>query len=345
MFKRICAAACLAATGAGSLAATNVTIYGMLDLGVVKDSGPPGNVSPWKLSSGVFNGSRLGFKGTEDLGDGLSALFVMEQGFQADTGVLGQGGRGFGRQVFVGLKSVSLGALTLGRQYTAYDGVMGASDPFGSGGAGRNASLIGARQVGTSVGYYGNRIDNDVVYKSPVINGFSADASYSFGEVANNSRAGRVVGASGGYESGPLYVRAAFQDARDAAGTGYFRNKILGGSYDFGVVKAYGSLSTDELVTAGVQTAKAQNIMVGAAVPVGSGQIMLSYIDKRDKMPTHNDASLAAVGYMYFMSKKTTLYASAGRISNKNAALYTTNQSVDLGTGNKSIDAGIRLTF
>ncbi|WP_308610527.1 porin [Massilia frigida] len=99
-----------------AMAQSSVTVYGVADAALVKESGGvAGGVT--KMVGGVEGGSRLGFRGTEDLGGGLAAIFTLEMGFNLDTGTSAQGGVAFGRQAFVGLNSKA-GALTLGRQYT-----------------------------------------------------------------------------------------------------------------------------------------------------------------------------------------------------------------------------------
>ena len=343
---RFLSASALLCAAAYSHAQTSVTVYGMLDVGVVRDSGIPGGGSVLKLSSGVFNGSRLGFRGKEELGGGLSAIFTAEMGFQADTGQQGQGGLAFGRQVFVGLSSKQYGDLKLGRQYSAIDQVVGNADPFGAGGAGRDASLLAARFVNGSKGYYNNRINNSVMYVSPVINGFSGDAGYGFGESAGNSRAGRYIGGSFGYAQGPLYARLASQDIENASGTGSVRNTVFGASYNFGPATSYFAYAWGSAREAGVQQTRDNDLLLGVAVPVGSsGRILASYVAKRDKLPAKNNANLVAIGYIHELSKRTSLYASMGRISNKNGAGYSVNTSIDVGPGTRSTDFGIRHWF
>ncbi len=113
----------------GALAQTNVTIYGLIDTGIVHETGNvAGSVT--KVTSGMSNGSRIGFKGSENLGDGLSVIFLLESGYQVDTGAMGQGGLLFGRQAYVGLKSVDKGTVTLGRQYTPQYNTLVLADPF-----------------------------------------------------------------------------------------------------------------------------------------------------------------------------------------------------------------------
>ena len=116
MKKIILAAGLLSGVACMAQAQTNVTIYGVIDLGL-NYTNNVGGKNDVQMESGYAQGSRLGFKGNEDLGGGLSALFQLENGFAADTGKLGQGGLMFGRQALVGLSSKTAGTVTLGRQY------------------------------------------------------------------------------------------------------------------------------------------------------------------------------------------------------------------------------------
>ena len=118
-----------AATLAGSaMAQSNVTVYGLIDAGLVRESGglSSGNTL---LGSGIAAGSRLGFKGREDIGNGMAGVFTLESGYNIDTGAMGQGAL-FGRQAFVGLETTA-GNVYLGRQYTPLFLTVNAIDPFG----------------------------------------------------------------------------------------------------------------------------------------------------------------------------------------------------------------------
>ena len=128
MKKSLLALAVLGAFTGIASAQTSVTIYGVVDAGITREDN--GVTTTNRLDSGNQSGSRLGFKGNEDLGGGLSAQFLLEQGFNVDTGTLGQGGRMFGRQAYIGLTG-NFGQLRLGRQKTVmYDALL-AIDPFG----------------------------------------------------------------------------------------------------------------------------------------------------------------------------------------------------------------------
>ena len=144
MKKSLLALAVLGAFAGAASAQSSITIYGIADAGIVAESGnPAGSVT--KLTSGVSAGSRLGFRGTEDLGGGLAAIFALETGILLDTGGNAQGqvfanqnGLVFGRQDYVGLTG-GFGAVTAGRQYNPYFITVNTVDPFGTGYADRKS--------------------------------------------------------------------------------------------------------------------------------------------------------------------------------------------------------------
>ena len=173
----------LAGFSGGAAAQSTVTLYGLLDIGYVRESGGvAGSLN--KIATGMGNGSRFGFKGTEDLGGGLNAIFLMEAGVQLDTGASGQGGALFGRQIYAGLSSKTYGSVLLGRQYTPQYGTLLLADPFSTGPAGDAANLL------PNTGNAFSRMDNTVKYVSPNISGFNGELAYGAGEVAGTSKAG-----------------------------------------------------------------------------------------------------------------------------------------------------------
>ena len=363
MMKSVLALAVLGAISTGAFAQTNnVTIYGILDEGYVWEGGnTAGNVS--KLSSGVGSGSRLGFKGTEDLGGGLSALFVLENGFQADTGAMGQNNTLFGRQAFVGLTSTSAGTVTLGRQYTPEYLVLTAADPFGTGFAGDAKNLF------AQTGDASTRMTNSIKYASPNFSGFTAEAAYGFGEVADSTGSLRQYGLAAGYANGPLWARVGYHNrstnttaAPVVTGNDNAKNTILAATYDFTVVKAHFAYAWNKGVassplrntgnpfglvpaTSAVASTDSQDLLLGATVPFGPHKILASYIHKNDKNAANNDADQYAIGYLYSLSKRTDLYTAYAYIKNKNNASYTVGNAIDSGTGNKAFNLGIRHLF
>lgn len=343
-----------ATVAASATAQTQVTIYGVADLAIVRESGGVAG-SATKLTSGVGAGSRLGFKGSEDLGGGLSAIFLLENGFQADTGAIGQGGLLFGRQAYVGLRG-NAGTVTLGRQYTPQYLAVAAADPFGSGMAGDTKNLM------TATGNSASRMDNAVKYQSPAWGSWSAEAAYGAGEVAGDNGAGRQLGASVAYVQGPLALRVAHHhrdnDSATVKNLASARNTVATAVYDFGVLKAHAAYGVDQ----GVNSALPRNtanpygvavtpstdsrvLLLGATVPLGQHVWMASWIHKDDRTARNQDATQVALGYRYLLSKRTDLYVAAAHIRNRNGAAYTVGSAIEAGTGNRAVNLGMRHNF
>ncbi|MCA1327090.1 porin [Herbaspirillum sp. alder98] len=363
MKHKLLAAAMLAALGSCALpvlAQSSVTIYGLIDTGyVIESGGAAGRVN--KLTSGISGGSRIGFKGTEDLGGGLAAVFLLETGFQNDTGALGQSTSTtsvlFGRQSYVGLNG-QFGSVLMGRQYTPQYLVMAAIDPFGTGYAGDAANLM------PNTGNAASRMDNTVKYISPNVAGFVGEAAYGFGETAGSTQAASQMGAALGYSSGPLTVKLGVHRRNNDTGTTQTssgRNTLLGATYDFGVLKLHAAYGIDKGVnsaplrnannpygalTAPVPSTDSTDALIGVTVPFGGVHTVLgSYIYKNDKTARNQDASQVAVGYRYSLSKRTDLYAMYAHIYNKNGAPYTVGSSIEAGSGNSAWNFGMRHTF
>jgi len=327
MKKNLLAMAVLGVAAGTSSAQTNVSIYGLVDIGVAFErGGAAGSVT--KLDgSGMHSGNRLGFRGTEDLGGGLSALFTIENGFNPDTGTLGQGGLLFGRQAFVGLKG-GFGALTAGRQYSPHWAVVDSMDPL-DGITGGSFNLL-RRTV---------RTDNTLKYTTPNFSGFTADLAYGFGEVAGNTSASRTLGGSLVYAGGPLVVKLGHHNGRNAADTDSTKNTALIGSYNFGPAKAFLGYQIEK----GLAALDRDAALVGVQAPFGPHTVMGSYIHKNDKATTNNDADMLGIAYTYVLSKRTNLYTSYVKIDNKNSLVYTTKAGD--GSGDKEFNVGIRHKF
>lgn len=332
MNKKFLALAILGACAGTVSAQSSVNVYGLIDTGIVGESGgAAGSVT--KLTSGVTAGSRLGFRGKEDLGGGLAAQFVLEAGLLTDTGASAQGGLLFGRQAFVGLGG-SAGTVTFGRQYTPIHLILsGIADPFAAGWAGNAGNLIPRPQ--------GARTNNMIKYATPNLNGFSAEAAYGFGEVAGNNSANRAIGGAVGYANGPLVVRLGYHDVNNATATDSAKNTLLAGTYNFGVAKAHLAYAVNK----GAAAVDNRDMLVGVTVPFGASKLLASYIRKDDKSAANGDANQIAIGYLYSLSKRTDLYVAYARISNKNGAAYTVGNATEAGTGDKAYNLGLRHSF
>jgi predicted porin len=354
MKQRLVAYAVLMLGTNAALAQSNVTIYGILDAAIVGESG--GTNSMTKLTSGAASASRIGFRGTEDLGDGMQAFFTLETGAKIDTGELDATNTIFNRQAFVGLKTQA-GSVALGRQYTPYHlALVQAVDPFGTGYAGTSKNLL--PDNGTNV-----RASNSISYASPKLQGVNVDLFYSAGEQSVIS-AGRQVGAGLNYANGPLSLRLVYNARNsDVAATGVShdlgRNILFGGHYDFKVVQVYAGFEVDKGFNSaplwnannpygGVKptaSTDGRDYILGLKAPIGVGSLMFSVQHKDDRTVFNQDASEIGIGYLYNLSRRTGLYAAYGHIWNHNGAGYTVGNNTESGTGSSACNLGMRQTF
>jgi predicted porin len=274
MKKTLLAAALLAGFAGVAQAETSVTLYGIIDTGIGynKISGAPDsagkNGSKFGMINGVQNGSRWGLRGSEDLGDGLRAVFQLESGFDSGNGKSGQGNRLFGRQATVGLASDSWGQLDFGRQTNIASKYFGSIDPFGAG--------FGQANIGTGMSAANTaRYDNMVMYQTPSFSGFQFGVGYSFSADESNAkdstspdskRVGfrtadnvRAITTGLRYVNGPLNVALSYDQLKASNNQAQKevdatpRSYMIGASYDFEVVKvalAY-ARTTDGWFTSG----------------------------------------------------------------------------------------------
>lgn len=390
MKKSLVALAALAVAGVAS-AQSSVTLFGVVDASIsgysntARDNratvfpnafGIPvylnqGSVktSRTALANSGYNSSRIGFRGTEDLGGGLAASFWLEAPISNDDGQ--QGIATFARRSTVSL-SGGFGEIRLGRDYTPTFWNDTVFDPFGTNGVGTNLISTANDQFGgfgtpaastapfTNVGSSNYvRASNTIGYfLPPNLGGFYGQFQYGFAEktkyssgiytpdVANSQRQGRYIGGRFGYANGPLDVALAYGSSTVGdnyyAGTTTKVNTLnLGASYDFGPVKLFGELSKaknkiDYEVTpflGGRPDIDLTGYLLGVTVPVGAGLIRASWSHvKYDTNQPYNPfvvnnadpkANKIALGYVHNLSKRTALYATIARVSNKNGAGLT----------------------
>ena len=216
MKKTILAAAALGSFSLAAHAQSSVTLYGLLDAGVTyanKVATSTGHDSLVKYGDGVASGSRWGLRGTEDLGGGLKAIFVLESGFSTGDGTSGQGGALFGRQAFVGLAKDGIGSVTFGRQYSFSTDYIGANYTMGSQTpAGNYAYHINDLDQLTS-----SRINNAVKFSSANFAGLTFGAMYGFsnstqfaGTPTTTAGTTTTQGSSSTYSFGANYANGPF---------------------------------------------------------------------------------------------------------------------------------------
>jgi len=330
MKKSLLALAVLGAFAGVASAQSSVTLYGTVDLSAkyVKNDGSARRVS---LSQDGINSSQLGIKGTEDLGGGLKAGFVLLSGINADTGT--SNAQFWNRRATVSLMG-NFGEVRLGRDYTPTFWNNTVFDAFGTNGLG-DSSHVQQMGVGTFV-----RANNSIGYFLPSgIGGVYGQVMVAASEGASGptlfnttvgANPGRYVGGRVGFAAGPFDIAGAFATQRLDAVVGQPSQKTynIGGSYDLSVVKLLAYFDRDTLSFTGTDK-KENRGSFSVVVPLGQSEIHAGYeLSKLNTNGTTTKIDQFAVGYVYNLSKRTAVYATAARLSNKNA----TSNSVTGGT-------------
>ncbi|SIT48050.1 Outer membrane protein (Porin) [Paraburkholderia piptadeniae] len=212
MKKQVIALAATAAFTAPAFAQSSVTLYGVIDEGIDYTNNVGGN-SVVELQSGYAQGSRWGMKGAEDLGDGNKAIFQLENGFDLNSGRLGQGGRMFGRQAYVGLSNDRFGTVTFGRQYDSVVDYLAQTTSNGNWSGYLFSHPFDNDNTDNSF-----RVNNTIKYASPDIAGFQFGGTYSFSNDTNFAN-DRQYSFGAQYATGGLLLAAAYLQANNAGAT------------------------------------------------------------------------------------------------------------------------------
>ncbi|MCX7251565.1 MAG: porin [Burkholderiales bacterium] len=326
MKKNLIVLALLAAAGAAS-AQSSVTLYGVVDasVGSLKDtlsatSTKITNRQNVVESSGMRN-SRWGIKGSEDLGNGLKANFVLEQGINMDKGSVANtsgSADGFNREANVGL-SGNFGEVKLGRVYSAYDSLRALTNNT----ADHNVAVTRDVWNTSGKGDYAIRFNNAIRFDSATYNGFSGALAYGLGENKNaagnlNQDATDNIALHVKYVNGPLAVGYAHQTEEQLAGVASTKYNLLGASYDFGVAKLTGSYNKVKAAASAEDT----EYQLGVSAPVGPVVLFAGYAHAKAevagvKTGESNGYDLLAV---YSLSKRTDLYTGYKSVTDKAAA-------------------------
>ncbi|CAG1015090.1 Outer membrane porin protein 32 [Burkholderiaceae bacterium] len=309
MKKSLLALAVLGAFAGAATAQSSVTIYGSVDLAVAKSNGgtagnnggPAGASKAWTLQQS--NGNRLGFRGNEDLGGGLSAQFQIEHRFTADDG--NAANPFWAGRSYVQLTSASAGSLYLGREYTPAFWPAVKSDPFGWDGVGQLGSYMWAGYLSPANPNGGVRSSNTVGYKSPKMGGLTFNGAVGLSETTG---AGRNNGFNVEYGAGPIYAAMGYEKITDGAADGQgVVNFAL--HYDFGMAKVMGYFAKANILAGGDTDSKFYSI--AALAPMGSGNLKVAY-GRLDADVDAVDRKKFAIGYDHRLSKRTNVYADLG---------------------------------
>lgn len=368
--KTILVGALLAGFTGAAVAETSVTLYGLVDAGLIYQRAKVGSTDDARgaedgsyrsrigYQGGQQSGSRWGLRGTEDLGNGVAANFVLESGFDSGDG-RSQQGRLFNRQATVGLSSAA-GSLDLGRQTNVASRYFESIDPF--------ALDFYAANMGSAFGAADTvRYDNTVMYQSPVFGGFQFAGGYSFAfdtvdrstafRTSENNRAA-TVGAR--YIGGPLTVAVTYDRQWRKPDQPRPSQAIIGAAYDLEVVKlsaAYGQSRDGVLSGAGLPLAAGRNdgpdqglttgsftwsglkvhsYMAGVSAPVGATSALFGSYQRADPNKNLTPTNIYSVGATHELSKRTNVYAYGS---------YADNHSFVDGNKATTVGMGVRHLF
>jgi predicted porin len=376
------------------LAQSSVQIYGIADAGIVKTSGEKA-----KIVSGGADGSRIGFKGTEDIGGGYKAIFQLEARVELDTGnqtpalvtnndgfYLLRGMEGlplaarsglaaalkgtgetavnrdkalFDRTAMVGLVT-PVGAVLLGRMYTPGYEVFAAADTFenGTGGAwgGITGGTAGFSALGADI-----RSAKSIQYRIATPGGIGGSLMYGFKNSGYLGKYKKFYGAAVTYKANGLDVGIAHNQGYDLNDKKSLTTSTVGGSYTMGNFKFFAGYHDQKNMNSALLTEyiaqydggiapafalldvntraalrnifvsnmtkntqiDANSVQIGMHYKIGAGRVMASVARQNDRTSSNSDATLAAIGYDYNLSKRTDVYTTFAKISNQNDGQYT----------------------
>lgn len=348
---------CLALASAGAMAQSSVGIYGIVDACVAVSQ--TGNGSKRMVNSGCQNGTRMGFRGQEDLGGGAKAYFQLEQGPTLDDGALGQGGRAFGRKAILGLSSTRLGTIEFGRDYSATFYLLSPIDPLALG-FGTLGSTMSTGANPTTVG----RNDNAVNYITPSFGPISARVQYALGEQAAPaaSRGRDTMSANVIWRDKQWIAGIAGNSHRSPDGADRDNTLTAGLSRDFGIFRITGAFQAGKWEASRTAAAPSsttaffsrdyRSYMIGFTAQVAP-LVRLAGSLKRydDRTAADLDATQVTLLASYALSKRTDVYAGYSWLDNGSAGAYsiqdgtTTYSGIRRGANTSLTAVGIRHFF
>jgi predicted porin len=347
---------CVGAASAGTAhAQSSVTLYGIVDSGILYKtrSGPGG--SAWSLASGGEATNRWGITGAEDLGGGWQATFALENGFRIGTGQFINGGQPatagtvlFDRGATVGLRNGTYGELLFGKNRSPFYRLFTQLDVTGYSNFGSLNNLLYQNLSGFT-GYQYSWVDNSAEYLTPEVYGLRGSAMYSFGGVAGNFQGKRVVSASLTWQFGDLLLGGAYFSGNDPTGA---TDKTVAQSYTLGANYKLKNLRF------AFDFANFKNIAAGSSVNFYTGEIAYqlspawlfsaTYIKLSDQTNNKKDGNLYKLGAQYILSRRTLLYADVGYVKNSSLGSLGIQNSTPIGVvGKNQLGAvvGIRHAF
>jgi predicted porin len=353
LHKPRAALALLATALAGAAQAqSTVTVFGIVDA-AARQVCNQGKGSIRSLVSGANNTSRLGFRGSEDLGGGLSAGFHLETGISVDTGASASSTLFWDRRSTVSL-SGGFGEIRAGRDFVPTYTAWVRHDPFAFVGVGASSVLLGASPTSPSTGLGTPpvlRTGNAVQWLLPRgWGGFDGGLMVTAGEGGKATDGQhKLISGRLAYAIGGLSLTGALgRTQNDLTTIGKFEDSVLGARYDFGE----GRVSVAQR-TFSYPGSRQKTLIVSGVMPLGAHELKLSVLSTKlsgkvgATTITGNDATHVAVGYVHNLSKRTALYTAAARINNKGAATFVIagGPTPVAGRSSTGFEGGIRHNF
>lgn len=330
--KKLTTATLALCASAGGVAQTTPELgfqtYGVMDACVV--SYKAAGAAHWYVNGGgCYYGSRLGFRGAEDLGGGMRAYFVLESGMAIDSGALAQGGRAWGRRALLGV-SGGFGSLEAGREYAPAFYLINTVDPMRTG-IGSALTTLWSGSASASSG----RTDNSLTYQTPSMGGVTVRMLVGLGEQASPqaSRGKDARGLGVTYRGDKLYASVSYGQVVNADDTGDDSALTVGARYDFGRFSLAGIAQSGEwegsrtLAAPSSPTSmfsrKYASYLLGGTWKFNGGHSLAgSYRRYDDRTAPNYDAQTWSLVYVHALSKRTQLYAGATRLRNLAASSY-----------------------
>lgn len=345
MKRNLVSVALLGFAGA-ACAQSSVTLYGVADgwVGQTRSkAGTAASISTTVAESDGLSASRWGLRGSEDLGGGLRASFVLEQAITIDNGAVktvSASNIGFNRAAYISL-SGGFGEVRLGRMLGAFDALRGPfnqlydASGFASTGTvwGLGTTASGAQAAVTGSDYLA-RGNNTLLYSTPVFSGFSGSISYSAAEgMSTATAAPRSISSHAKYVKGPLKIGYGYQAEHYTTGNNTF--KLASGAYDWGVARVVASIQRqDDTRIAGGQSAN--EWQAGVDVPFGQAIVAVGYASSKVKnaagVEVADARGLSLMG-IYSLTKRTRLYAALRQVDVKRADGSTSTEASRYGVG------------
>jgi predicted porin len=337
-------------------AQSSVTLYGIVDSGLIyiKSPGEKGTI---QANDSGLSPSLFGLTGKEDLGGGLKTIYRLEGGFSATNGGFADSnGNFFGRNAYVGLEG-NFGTALAGLQYSPFFLTMYETDP-------RGAVQFGSAVMPYIDNIYGTGFANSnaLSYTTPKLWGLQGSVMVALGGTAGDFQAGRQYSASLKYDNGTLMLKAAYYDGNNGGNvetslptTVEFLGRMIGASYKIGPVTVKASATNYKVAASAGNLALGLDPHNNYVYAAGLDYQALPQLDlstgvyyTRDKNDSNNHSITAALGASYFLSHRTTLYAQFGFINNhgtEDGGLTVINNYSNQAGNTYATSVGIRHTF